>query len=756
MLTNIGIYRAAKRIKILKSWCLHNRVVPEVLDKTKERTASAPRVSTAATALRQRRRSGRKQIPGGNEISAGGKQAHVRTESGAEGVEKTGMSHDRARRMNSTFVPADPKTRNQKFAAAQATDNNKSRGAEGLTIVPLTMQYKKAIVRNMIRANKVPRSVLDEQLAKVRRSLESSEGLEQVVDLILHEYDVIVQDASQKPATGRKSPEPAGKRTNPAEEIIDNISMIYVDDGAAPAKRPGPEKPRPQPADRRGFSYRMRGKAAKRDSAPDSTSASGAKEANVKERAADGVSGTKPKLKQKQQLKLQPQHQPRQDSPQPQTSQCPYEVHPINKVIGQINTFLGLMAKVKAGSSDMRGINELCRRLRLTKARLTPEFVKSKETVNELKEKLLRIFFAILNFENGVQSSAAAKTTPAVKYYVANGNNGQLVRTVMKERWWWTPVPAGEMVGANIVWTPWRKLKFLASLPTCEVHGNKLVPAATVASEPILPGQVQSELPPAIQMCNHLEGNYNLGNKKSLYKNLVRYCETVKADVCDFVPFTFHVRNPKDIARFREIFASYQSQIDCVKAQLAEYDEDASEEEPDSGPEEEKQQEVPPKETEEEAKYREHKDFLRCNKNIWIVKPGENSNRGKGILISRDLGEIEGFVANASTHTYIVQKYLERPLLIRQRKFDIRCFALVTSVNGLIKAYFYQEGYLRTSSKKYSPDNLTKAVHLTNEAIQMKYDDFGKFEAGNKVLFPNFAIRCRCHTTTSRTTSQRP
>jgi hypothetical protein len=51
-------------------------------------------------------------------------------------------------------------------------------------------------------------------------------------------------------------------------------------------------------------------------------------------------------------------------------------------------------------------------------------------------------------------------------------------------------------------------------------------------------------------------------------------------------------------------------------------------------------------------------------------------------------------------------------------KFDIRCFSLVTSVNGIIKAYFYRDGYIRTSSKEYSATNLyNKYVHLVNDAV---------------------------------------
>ena len=91
---------------------------------------------------------------------------------------------------------------------------------------------------------------------------------------------------------------------------------------------------------------------------------------------------------------------------------------------------------------------------------------------------------------------------------------------------------------------------------------------------------------------------------------------------------------------------------------------------------------------------------------------------------------------NGEIQSYIIQKYIEKPLLYQNRKFDIRCFMLLTSINGILKAYFYQEGYVRTSSHKYSVHNLTnKAMHLTNDAIQKKSPNYGKFENANKLSF---------------------
>jgi len=87
----------------------------------------------------------------------------------------------------------------------------------------------------------------------------------------------------------------------------------------------------------------------------------------------------------------------------------------------------------------------------------------------------------------------------------------------------------------------------------------------------------------------------------------------------------------------------------------------------------------------------------------------------------------------------IIQKYIERPLLVNGRKFDIRCYGLMTSINGFQKGFFYRDCYFRTSSKEYSIDNLSnKYIHLTNDAIQKNAEDYGKFENGNKMSINDF------------------
>lgn len=91
-----------------------------------------------------------------------------------------------------------------------------------------------------------------------------------------------------------------------------------------------------------------------------------------------------------------------------------------------------------------------------------------------------------------------------------------------------------------------------------------------------------------------------------------------------------------------------------------------------------------------------------------------------------------------TNRTSIVQLYIERPLLISGRKFDIRAFALVTQTNRAIKGYFYRDCYFRTSSRPFDLHNFDKFIHLTNDAVQVNSDDYGKYENANKMSIHDF------------------
>ena len=60
---------------------------------------------------------------------------------------------------------------------------------------------------------------------------------------------------------------------------------------------------------------------------------------------------------------------------------------------------------------------------------------------------------------------------------------------------------------------------------------------------------------------------------------------------------------------------------------------------------------------------------------------------------------------------------------------------MMSCANGVLKGYWYQEGYVRTSSSEYSLLTKDGRIHLTNDAIQKQMPDYGKFEKGNKLSY---------------------
>ncbi|CAK1604023.1 unnamed protein product [Parnassius mnemosyne] len=95
---------------------------------------------------------------------------------------------------------------------------------------------------------------------------------------------------------------------------------------------------------------------------------------------------------------------------------------------------------------------------------------------------------------------------------------------------------------------------------------------------------------------------------------------------------------------------------------------------------------------------------------VWIHKPVAQS-QGRGIFLFRSVCEMRcGSAA-------VVQRYIERPLLIAGYKFDLRLYVCVPGYRPLT-AYMYAEGLARFGTDKYTLSDIHNPYrHLTNSSL---------------------------------------
>lgn len=189
------------------------------------------------------------------------------------------------------------------------------------------------------------------------------------------------------------------------------------------------------------------------------------------------------------------------------------------------------------------------------------------------------------------------------------------------------------------------------------------------------------------QVANHFEHHFEITDKKNLYSNLSQYCSEKGKNIDEIVPKTFFIEFNSN-----QVKSQIKSFICFFKSR----------------------QKKPP--------------------SLWIFKPS-SLNRGQGISLFTRLSEFKSILKSfpKDSDSVIVQKYIENPLLLSNRKFDIRVWVLITHE---YKCFFCKEGYIRTSSEEFSLSKSlihNKFVHLTNNAVQQKSSNYSKFEDGNQI-----------------------
>jgi len=310
-------------------------------------------------------------------------------------------------------------------------------------------------------------------------------------------------------------------------------------------------------------------------------------------------------------------------------------------------------------------------------------------------------------------------------YVVQFGNNSPLVRQVMRLRPGWASGPgdAGCLVGKvshkekrvkvavhedtpeiQFLWTQYMHLEFLEAMASQQAGlcvalndefklllKHKKPPVADTGETHAEEAQHATVQRPVPRVHNHYEGSGAICTKRGLRDTMVKYYLRRGRDPFGAVPLTYVIRKGSHDEEYAEWLRAF-------KLVEAEY-----------------------------------------GQSVWLVKPAEWANQGCGIRIHSTVEDITTHL-DSKVKTWVVQKYIERPLLLRERKFDIRAYCLIVQEpgGGTVRAFAYRQAYLRTTSAKYTTETFDRLVHLNNDAVQKHGEDYGKFESANKLSLEDF------------------
>ena len=338
------------------------------------------------------------------------------------------------------------------------------------------------------------------------------------------------------------------------------------------------------------------------------------------------------------------------------------------------------------------------------------------------------------------------ETTELYKYILLLGNNSDVVKRVMDARPSWTQIKSSQTL-YNFKWTPSSKqikFDFLGK------HGQK-------------------------NLVNHFENHALITTKDKLIESMSKLSEYLHQDVFNTIPITFVIDLGTSLCQQEfDKFTYYFNMIEKFKEPYAEQHSEEGKLEVIANMNRNIQQYSSMNEKKRKYGTLTMRETLYDGHNMWLFKPAD-ANRGRGVNLFNSIDELKRLivehtsraeskqfqnfahanniaVANAGgqpgaqqpamaapeeasaaatpaaatekqpasipqvkADVFVLQKYIEKPLLISQRKFDIRLWVMITPEH---KCYYFKEGYIRMSGQTYDisqTDNLF--VHLTNNAI---------------------------------------
>ena len=187
------------------------------------------------------------------------------------------------------------------------------------------------------------------------------------------------------------------------------------------------------------------------------------------------------------------------------------------------------------------------------------------------------------------------------------------------------------------------------------------------------------------QKFNHFPCTYQLGRKDNLFKHF-KYFKKLSPDLFNYIPASYIL--PMDVDNFES-------------------------------------------------------ELKKNKKSIWIVKP-VNMSRGRGIHLICGESDYQKIYHNTKktknknnsneNNLILISRYLDKPHLLNNKKYDLRIYVLVGSFTPL-KIYLYYNGLVRFATEDYEKGNYSNVfIHLTNYSINKKNPNYKSNQKNNKEI----------------------
>ncbi|CAD8076403.1 unnamed protein product [Paramecium primaurelia] len=264
------------------------------------------------------------------------------------------------------------------------------------------------------------------------------------------------------------------------------------------------------------------------------------------------------------------------------------------------------------------------------------------------------------------------------KYRIQDNNNESILKRCFSYRWWWQEADETDDE-VQLLWTYQAQSLFLNKQRSRHISDKiEFQPFEQILKicdgvEDQMKFAIEQKLcllSPYIKIHNHIDIMNPLWTKKNLINRFQRYCTLTNQNYCDFLPFSIIVNNLGE-DQFYEFIRNYKSSTE-----------------------------------------------------IWIVLKCENE--GDRIQLCENTKSIFNFIhkeystPSRKQQSFIVQQYI-RSFVYQQIKLDLCYYLMIAQINGIVRAYLFEQFYGEKSQINFSPFE-KDLQYNSNEQLNQDYN----------------------------------